>query len=145
MNIQEWEDRKAKLPGKVSRKDFVKTHYYKNGKLIATLHPNGNIECPDPVSITQDTALIDEEFLNSFTKIKEEIVDELGFTHERTLAQSKQQAFDNEFRAAVMKELGIKPDHPKLHRLWEMAMDNTCGEGLQALYNEVSELSELLS
>lgn len=63
----------------------------------------------------------------------------------KTLNTKKRLELDNEFKAAVMQELGVHSDHPKAQRLWEMAVDNTRGEGLERLYHEVSELAELLS
>lgn len=146
MDIKQWEERKAAVPTRFERKNFTTTHYYKNGELLATLYPNGDIAMLGIQKIDNyNMAQIDEEFLNSFTKVKEEIFDELAFVHARTLAQSKRQSFDSEFKAAVFKELNIDPQHPKASKLWEKAMENRCGEGLQALYDEVSDLSELLS
>ena len=146
MDFKTWEDRKAVIPTQIDRKNFITTHYYKNGELLATLHPGGDIEMLSIQKIDNYNPMqIDEEFLNSFTKIKEENFDEVNYL--RVVANNKEirRSFDNDFKTAVMQELDIRPDHPKAHRLWEMEMDNTRGEGLQRLYHEVAELSELLS
>ena len=73
MNTQEWRERQNKLPGRISRSSFVKTHYYKNGSLIATINCVGDIEIPN-ISLIEipninllpiwDSIIIDKEFLN---------------------------------------------------------------------------------
>lgn len=145
MDFKNWETRKAQLPGRIDRKNFTKTHYYKDGRLLATVHSSGRVELVEIHKLIVDATSVDEGFLKSFTNIKEEIFDELGYVNAQTQTQMKRQLFDKEFRKAAMEKLDIRPDHPKRAILWEMAEQNTGSESMQSLYNEVGRLSQLLS
>lgn len=104
MNTQEWRERQNKLPGRISRSSFVKTHYYKNGSLFATINCDGDIEIPN-ISLLpiRDSIIIDKEFLDSFTKAKEEIFDEEGFKAARNAAQNQFVLFMEEFKQALFE------------------------------------------
>lgn len=104
MNSNEWRERQSKLPGRISRSNFAKTHYYKNGALVATLSRDGDVEIPNiNLFPTDDIAIIDKEFLDSFTKVREEIFDEEGFKAARNAAQNQFVLFMEEFKQALFE------------------------------------------
>lgn len=48
------------------------------------------------------------------------------------------------FRDAVSEDIGLKKDHPKYDKIWEMAWDRGHANGLVEVYNEMIELYELI-
>ena len=49
-----------------------------------------------------------------------------------------------QFRIDALKDLGLT-NHPKAYRLFEIAWDNRHSEGYRAVYEEMEELSELMT
>ena len=50
----------------------------------------------------------------------------------------------NQFQIDAMAELGLT-NHPKAERLFEIAWDNRHSEGYRGVYEEMEELSELMT
>lgn len=147
MDFNYWNAKFAALPGTVQKKDHTKTFYYKEGKTVAHVNGAGTVVILDinAFGAEEDSLIIDKQFLDSTGFVKEAILDRDSLVASRRDAVEKRNAFFEEFKAAVFEDCNVALDHPKAEKLWELAMDNVRGEGLQALYNEVSELSELLS
>lgn len=57
----------------------------------------------------------------------------------------EQARLDSLFQDAVDKDLGLSKDHPKYEKIWSMAWDIGHSNGLQAVYDEMLELYELIN
>lgn len=123
MNINIWFDRFAALPSLGTRKFLTKTHYYKDGKLLATINNGGDIELLEILKFIGDTALIDEAFMNSFTKIKEDVFDEVAFREARKDAIKQYENFWIEFKKALFEYHGIA-EHPKRELFFQILRAN---------------------
>lgn len=125
MDTKQWRERQNKLPGRISRSNFAKTHYYKNGALVATLSRDGDVEIPNiNLFPTDDIAIIDKEFLDSFTKIREEVVDETAFLNARAKAQEEYNTFIQDFKETLFEYHGIS-DNPKREMFFQKLQAQT--------------------
>lgn len=134
MNTKEWRERQNKLSGHIVRSSFAKTNYYKNGALIAIITRDGEVEIPNiNLFPTDDIAIIDKEFLDSFTKVREEIIDESDFLNARAKAQEEHNTFIQDFKQALFEYHYIS-DHPKRELFFQK---------LQSQTKDVGEMIEL--
>lgn len=63
----------------------------------------------------------------------------------RRKAVQEREDFYNEYKKAVFEDLNISLDHPKAQKLWELGLSHGYDYGLGRIYEEVQEMSELLS
>lgn len=148
MDFTKWEKRAVKLPNLAFPKmNQTTTHFYKDGKLIATIKPSGVIVIPDEAEFAGiDVASIDRNYLNRYTIAREDIVKE-GILE---AARATRDKFYKELKETMLEDIGIPLNHPKADLLWEMARnspvsDNVRTRGIRGLYDNVKKLSMLLS
>lgn len=126
MDIKEWEkkwDEVARL--RIDRKEYTTTHYYKNGKKIATVNGGDTVEIFEMHVFSEfDPSIINREFLDSFTKVKETIEDNEGLNKARKEATGKLEQFWNDFKNALFEYHGIE-NHPKREKFFQILRSNS--------------------
>jgi len=106
------------------RSEFTITHYYKNGKCIASLTGVHAI----PAEAGKDC-------------VKENVEDSAGYRAARDRYDALYTELRKEFEDDLFNDLGIS-DHPKRHKLLSIAQE--MGNGYEEIYNVAHTISELL-
>ena len=147
MDLNYWKAKFAALPGTVEKDDHTTTFYDKNGETVAKVNGAGTVVILDinAFGAEEDSLVIDKQFLDSTGFVKQAILDRDSLTAARHAAVEERKAFFEEFRKAVFEECNVPLDHPKGEKLWELARMNGETYGLGRIFDEVEEMSQLLS
>lgn len=147
MDFNYWKAKFEALPGTVEKKDHTMTFYYKGRHVVAHVNGAGTVVILniDAFGAEEDSLIIDKQFLDSAGFVKEAILDRDSLTTARKAAVEERKTFFEEFKAAVFEECNVPLDHPKGVKLWELALMNGQTYGLARIYDEVEEMSQLLS
>lgn len=125
MNSNEWRERQSKLPGRVERSNFMTRHFYKEGKLLATIHHTGQIELHAIKEIDNfNPTQIDEHFLHKYTGVVEKVEDTVAFTAARQAAMAERKQFWDDFKQDLFEYHGIS-DNPKRELFFNILQSQT--------------------
>lgn len=147
MDFKYWNDLFDQLPSTVQKKDHTTTFYYKDGQTIARVDSDATVVVLNKKALEINGSFVNitKQFLDSANLVKEEVLDRDSLVAARFAAVQKRNEFFNNFKKAVFEELNISLDHPKAETLWDLALMNGQRHGLGRIFEEVEEMSQLLS
>ncbi len=123
-----------------SKAYFTTTYYYSNGRVVASLGPDGKTNFTDPQDAGLPTQLANTVLAKCVT---ESVLDRAAYKEALVQYQAQLALLENKFRTDLFCELGIT-DNPKREKLYSIAYDKGHAHGYAEVYAVACSLVELI-